>query len=120
MFDPLHQIRYRNIFLLLLLVVAMANPALLVAQHKTKEPQPGRLRIKVSPEFAAQLQQSRSRTARVGKDNVMLFGIRSLDALHKQFKVNNLKRVFRDAGIFEAKHRKYGLDRWYDITMDST
>jgi subtilisin family serine protease len=120
MLNPLNPTCYRNIFLLLLLVAVMTNPAFLFAQQKEKDLQPGRLRIKVSPAFASQLQQARVRTARVGKDNVMLFGIRSLDVVHKQFKVNNLKRVFRDAGVFEAKHRKYGLDRWYEITMDST
>lgn len=119
MFNPLSR-PYRNIFLLLLLVVLMTNPAFLFAQQKEKEPQPGRLRIKVSPEFAMQLRQTRMRTARIGKDNIVLLGIRSMDDVHRQFKVNNLKRVFRDAGVFEEKHRKYGLDRWYEIAMDST
>ncbi len=59
-------------------------------------------------------------TARIGRDKILISGIKPLDAVHKQFKVHGLQRVFREAGIYEAKHRKYGLDLWYEVDMDTT
>lgn len=75
----------------------------------------GVFRIKVSEELAQQLEHARvSRNA----NNVVLTGITSIDAASIKHKVSGIKRVFRDAGKFEAKHRKYGLHRWYEIEMD--
>ncbi len=79
--------------------------------------QPGKLRIKVSEEFAMRL--SRSRMGR-SSSNVVTFGIQSLDEIHKKFSVHEFKRVFRDAGVHEARHRKYGLHLWYEVNMPAT
>lgn len=76
---------------------------------------PGVFRIKVSEELASQLEQLRD-TRDI--NNVILTGIASIDAINRQYKVSGIKRVFRPAGKFEAKHRKYGLHRWYEIEMD--
>lgn len=77
----------------------------------------GIFRIKVSEELAQRLEHTRvSRNA----NNVVLTGITSIDAANVKHKVSGIRRVFRDAGKFEAKHRKYGLHRWYEIEMDKT
>ncbi len=41
---------------------------------------------------------------------------RALNTLNTRYRVVDMERVFPDAGIYEAKHRKYGLHLWYDIT----
>jgi 6-pyruvoyl-tetrahydropterin synthase len=110
---------YRKIFLVMMILLLTAAPDF-VSGQKTAQPQPGRLRIKVTPGFSLRLSQSRMTTARVGRDRVVISGIKPLDAVHKVFKVHDFKRVFRDAGMYEARHRKYGLDRWYEVNMDTT
>jgi 6-pyruvoyl-tetrahydropterin synthase len=110
---------YRKILLVAMILLLTAVPDF-VSGQKNAQPQPGRLRIKVTPGFSLRLSQARMTTARVGRDRIMISGIKPLDAVHKVFKVRDLKRVFRDAGIYEARHRKYGLDRWYEIDMDTT
>lgn len=44
-------------------------------------------------------------------------GIASVDELHKAHQVDAMERVFRDAGKFEARHREFGLHRWYKLTL---
>src|SRR5687768_6527955 len=70
------------------------------------------LRIKVTEEFARELESGRKnlRTA----DGQVRVGRPSFDGVSKKFRTNNLRRVFRDGGKFEVKHRKYGLHLWYE------
>ncbi|MEO7989149.1 MAG: S8 family serine peptidase [Chryseolinea sp.] len=91
--------------------------SLFVFGQNQQDVQPGKLRIKVSEEFAARL--SRSRMGR-SSSNVVICGIQSLDEIHKKFSVHEFKRVFRDAGFHEARHRKYGLHLWYEVNMPAT
>ena len=42
-------------------------------------------------------------------------GLFQLDALHEQYRVTRMKRVFRPAGRFEERHRKWGLHQWYEV-----
>src|SRR6056297_1702945 len=45
--------------------------------------------------------------------------IQALDAKNAEFGAKEYKRVFRDAGKFEKRHRAFGLHKWYEITFDS-
>jgi hypothetical protein len=93
-------------------VVLSANLA--IAQQRA-EIDPGLLRIKVTEDLAQRLETSpMSRNA----SNVLLTGVQSIDLANIRYKVSEMKRVYRPAGKFEAKHRKYGLHRWYEIQMD--
>ncbi|MBL7856471.1 MAG: S8 family serine peptidase [Cyclobacteriaceae bacterium] len=87
--------------------------------QKNDQVQPGRIYIKVTGDFASRISQARMSTARISGNPVLLSGIKSLDVVHKRFKVYDLHRVFRDAGVYEDKHRRYGLDRWYELRMDT-
>ena len=80
-----------------------------------KHVEEGILRLKVSEELAAQLEQKKFTKSLNGD---VVTGIESLDNVHKQFKVKRFERVFRDGGKFEAKHKKYGLHLWYEVSMD--
>jgi len=78
----------------------------------------GKLRIKVKQEFVSKFEQARN--GRRSRDGIVTSGIRSVDQIHRDFKVQGLKRVFRPAGKFEERHRKAGLHRWYEVELDST
>jgi len=49
--------------------------------------------------------------------SILQTGIKSFDTLNRRFKSTRMRRVFPDAGDFEAKHRRYGLHLWYEITI---
>lgn len=101
--------RYSLLFAILLISLSHA-----FAQNNAKFEE-GRFRIKVSDELATQLENLQPRR---DANNVLLTGIASIDNIGRQYKVSGIKRVFRPAGKFEARHRKYGLHRWYEIEMD--
>jgi len=42
-------------------------------------------------------------------------GVQTLDQLAQQYDVVRMERVFRPAGIHEARHIEWGLDRWYKL-----
>jgi len=93
-------------------LAALSNQVL--AQQRA-ELEPGVFRIKVSEALAQQFESARmSKRA----DNVLLTGISSIDLAAVKHKVSGIKRLFRDGGKFEAKHRRYGLHLWYEIEMD--
>jgi subtilisin family serine protease len=75
----------------------------------------GVIRIKVTEQLAQQLETARfSRTP----NNDLVTGISALDAVNIRYRANAIKRVFRDAGKYEAKHKRHGLHLWYEIQVD--
>jgi subtilisin family serine protease len=78
---------------------------------------PGVIRIKVSEGLARQLENARFSH---GPNQVVSTGIPSLDNVNQRFNAHGIKRVFPYVEKFEAKHRKYGLHRWYEIELDET
>ncbi|MEO7990302.1 MAG: S8 family serine peptidase [Chryseolinea sp.] len=99
--------------LIVLWLVALAsNPVF--AQQKTGY-ESGVVRIKVKESLALQLENARITKS---PNNILVTGIQSIDRLSLQYKATGIKRVFRPAGKFEAKHRKYGLHLWFEIQLD--
>ena len=47
-------------------------------------------------------------------------GVARLDRANQQVRAVSMKRVFPYAGKDEAKHKKYGLDLWYDVTYEAS
>ncbi len=47
-------------------------------------------------------------------------GMTTVDKCNKKLRVSTMKRVFRPAGKFEEKHRKFGLHLWYEIIYDAS
>ncbi|MEM7107818.1 MAG: choice-of-anchor D domain-containing protein [Bacteroidota bacterium] len=45
-------------------------------------------------------------------------GLASIDLLNERCGALQFKRLFSDGGKFEARRKKFGLDRWYEITFD--
>lgn len=75
----------------------------------------GVLRVKFKEEKAAFM-----RTAKTSKSikGVMKVGDTKIDKSMELCKASNITRVFAPAGEFEAKHKKYGLHLWYEVTFD--
>ncbi|HEY3403795.1 MAG TPA: S8 family serine peptidase [Ohtaekwangia sp.] len=105
----------RSAFLCLIVLWLMAIASSQVYAQQKSGFENGVVRIKVSEALASHLENTRM-TKSAG--NVLVTGIQSIDRVNVQFKATGMKRVFRHAGKFEAKHRKYGLHRWYEIQLD--
>ncbi|MGL4412411.1 MAG: S8 family serine peptidase [Bacteroidales bacterium] len=48
---------------------------------------------------------------------IVMTGLQEIDAIAQEIEVVEMKRVFRHAGKFEARHQAWGLDRWYKVTF---
>lgn len=75
--------------------------------------QMGIVNIKITPEFAAEVE------ANTGKDG--LVNVKSVKALGRTIKdlgIMSMERLFPDAGKFEARTRAEGLHLWYTIRFD--
>ena len=47
-----------------------------------------------------------------------VFGTKASASVFDELGVVSLERIFPDAGEFEARHREFGLDRWYRVVYD--
>ncbi|MBO6574467.1 MAG: S8 family serine peptidase [Rhodothermales bacterium] len=90
--------------LLLLLAAILTAPAVF-AQGVERS-----FLIKLTPEADRALRIS---TTKAG----VRTGIPSLDSLHREFGAAEMVRVFPDAGRHEARHRAFGLHRWYKLRV---
>ena len=85
----------------------------------------GVIRIKMRPEATAQLDRmllerasAKGEVIARSSDSHVVTGMTQLDAVHQGCEAKVMKRVFRPAGKFEAKHRKHGLHLWYEVQYD--
>lgn len=78
----------------------------------------GVIRIKVKQNDVSFLEQQ---VAKISNNELPInaTGFRSFDQLNDKFHTTKIKRVFRNAQKFEAKHRAYGFHQWYEIQTDS-
>jgi len=93
------------------LVLTLLSTIVLAQVHQ------GVVRIKLTETKAAYVQNSKM--ARTAQGYVRTGDVK-LDGALAQCKATNMKRVFRPAGKFEAKHRKYGLHLWYEVSFDKS
>lgn len=78
---------------------------------------PGVVRIKVSEALGAQLElKPISQTA----SGIIVTGINALDRVNARVAAQQMKRLFRNGGKFEIRHRKYGLHRWYELQIGAS
>ncbi|MEW7279411.1 S8 family serine peptidase [Aquimarina sp. 2201CG1-2-11] len=101
---------------------------IVVAQEKmnTKGQQKGVVIIKFSVDQTSTLDRVHKNTLEKGKmhfsksEGYVKTGITAIDKCNKKLRATSMKRVFRPAGKFEEKHRKFGLHLWYEITYDNS
>lgn len=73
----------------------------------------GVIRVKLDPAVAEQLGNTPQT-----RGGIVSTGIKSFDAVNKEIKAVNMKRVFPYAPKFEERMRKYGLHLWYEISYN--
>lgn len=106
-------LHWLNIFIAATFLITVPHKKGFAQQDPSLEE--GILRIKVTEAMASQLENAiLSKTS----DNTLVTGIFALDRFNRQYRVSGMKRLFPDAGKFEARHRKYGFHRWYVINIE--
>ena len=86
---------------------------------------PGVVRVKLQPSIAQMVEKAQLPTTATAATTAksaakyVTTGVKQLDAMASKVHAVSMKRVFPYAGKNEAKHHKYGLDQWYDITFDN-
>ena len=90
----------------------------LYAQSSQQPVERGKVIVKLAPS-AIPVIETRWRTlSQTSSDTTILStGIQSFDLVSRRFRSTRMRRVFPDAGEYEAKHRQYGLHLWYEITI---
>lgn len=73
----------------------------------------GKVRIKVSEEFAKQLEQMAD-----DEGVIRNIGVKSADDILAGFEFESMRRTFPPAGRFEERTRKEGLHLWYTVTFN--
>ena len=76
----------------------------------------GVVRVKLQPEVVARMSNALAPQSVSGRVKV---GVKQLDQVAQKVKAVSMTRVFPYAGKDEEKHKKYGLDLWYDIKYDA-
>jgi hypothetical protein len=96
----------------ILLALIFAGFGNLYAQQYKNGLLQGTIRIKIKPTIASAVNISKSKST-----GIISTGIKELDRLNEAYSVTDMKRVFRYSPKFEEKHKKYGLNLWYEITI---
>ena len=90
----------------------------LYAQPLRRSVEAGKVIVKLNPDAVPAI-ETRLRTLNSTSSDTSVFrtGITSFDRINRRYRATNMRRVFPDAGEYEAKHRQYGLHLWYEITI---
>ena len=105
--------RFFPIFLLVFVFLAG-----LPAQSSRQSVEAGKVIVKLAPDAVPVIEtRIRSLNRTVSDTSVFNTGITSFDRISRRYRATNMRRVFPDAGEYEAKHRQYGLHLWYEITI---
>ena len=99
------------------LFLATASGGNLAAQSAPATAKQGVLRVKLQREVAARLAALPAATL---TERAQSTGVEPLDRAGQKVKAVRLTRVFPYSPKFEERHKKYGLDLWYEVRFDST
>ncbi|HAP64555.1 MAG TPA: hypothetical protein DCR93_35425 [Cytophagales bacterium] len=115
----------KRVFLLGAALTVMAGsllaqkPAYQMRGNVNYEPQV--VRVKFKAEVTQQLDAIMAEAAKDGmlqaRGKALQVGIAGFDAASAETGALEMKRVFRPAGKFEARHRQWGLHLWYEIKI---
>jgi subtilisin family serine protease len=92
----------------------------LSAQPSRRRVEAGKVIVKLKPGAVPVVEtglRTRKSTGTLSDTSVLSIGIRSFDRINRRYRATGMRRVFPDAGEYEAKHREYGLHLWYEITI---
>ena len=81
----------------------------------------GVVRVKLQPEVASRMVEAKLPMSVKGTSKQYVqTGVTPLDRVNQKVKAVSMKRVFPYAGKYEAKHKAYGLDLWYDVRYEAS
>jgi subtilisin family serine protease len=108
--------------ILIILFLGLYTP--LNAQVNEKTAHRGTIRIKLTD---TAISTAKKKSTQFAQKNILVAGaegyvktnVAALDQLNQQFEVLQMKRVFRNGGKHEAKHKAWGLHLWYEIKYNS-
>ncbi|MDR2848439.1 MAG: S8 family serine peptidase, partial [Bacteroidales bacterium] len=99
---------------------ALMLPLCLLAVHLTAQPNQrvyrGKILVKLNDD-AAPVVEKRIRAQRTGDTTALVTGLTSFDRTNRRYKAAGMRRLFPDAGKYEAKHRLHNLHLWYELTI---
>ncbi len=96
----------------LAMIFLISTSGILNAQSSSDNIVQGKVRIKVKSYL-----QSAFTSLKSTKEGIET-GIVAFDVVSNQVAAQNMKRVFPYSPKFEEKHKKYGLDLWYELSYD--
>jgi len=119
--------------LLLTTAMVMVNlcseAQLKTVKYQSAEVYPGLIRVQLKNEpaviqkvetFQAELKaKTQGLKSYTPTEPVAIQGLETMNALNQKYTAKVMKRVFREAGKHEARHRDFGLHLWYDIELDA-
>ncbi len=83
--------------------------------------QTGRVIVKLKADAVPTFETSLRKLQKPASDtSVLQLGVKSFDNINRRYRASQMRRLFPDAGKYEAKHRKYGLHLWYEIEIPET
>ena len=102
----------------LLLAISFIASSFFVNAQTTNGANPGKVLLKFKAAAVAQLQRNEKQLSITNKAENFTTGIARFDMVAKGFKATKMKRIFPDAGRMEAKQKRYGLDKWYELDVN--
>lgn len=78
------------------------------------------IRLKFNPTVEKTLKAYDNAQVKVSADGYVKTGLTSVDKVIAKYSGAELKRVFRPAGKFEARHEQFGLHLWYELKIGKT
>jgi len=104
--------------LFILYLVSLIFLGELSAQSSRRSVEAGKVIVKLTHD-AVPVFETRLRTLNntSSDTSVLNTGIKSFDLINRRYKATGMRRVFPNAGDYEAKHRRYGLHLWYEIVF---
>ena len=76
----------------------------------------GAVRVKFKPQLSATVNTMKTSSV----NGVLHTGIQAFDRVNAELSAVSMQRVFPYSAKNEAKHKKYGLDMWYEVRYTST
>ncbi|NME70894.1 S8 family serine peptidase [Flammeovirga aprica] len=102
-----------NLILLINLILTSS-----LYSQTSQETKKGTIRVKIKSNeidfFNHQLQKIDNKQL-----SIYSTGYQKFDRLNDKFHTTKIRRVFRNAGKFEERHKSYGFHQWYEIETDS-
>ena len=106
----------KHFFTIFLLILVFFGD--LPAQSLRRSVEAGKVIVQLQPDAVPVVETTLRTLKKSSTDTSALhIGIQSFDRVSRRYRASAMRRVFPDAGEYEAKHRKYGLHLWYEITI---